>query len=96
MTYFALPLSIIEKTKHIHALDVDLLQYKYRKPRLVQMPEAVTGCVLCKRVFFKFSQNLQETSVPEETLLNFAKFLGTPFFTEQLRTTASEMRASHK
>ena len=60
------------------------------------MPEAATGCVLCKRVFFKFSQNLQETSVPEETLLNFAKFLGTPFFTEQRRTTASEMRASHK
>ena len=39
-----------------------------------------------KKVFFEISQNLQEAPV------NFAKFLGTPFFTEQLRTTASEMR----
>ena len=36
--------------------------------------------VFCqKRVFFKISQNPQETPVPEETPMNFAKFLRTPF-----------------
>ena len=54
MTYFALPLSIIEKTKHIHALDVDLLQYKYRKPRLVQMPEAATDVFCAKGYSLNF------------------------------------------
>ena len=36
--------------------------------------------VFCqKRVFFKISQNPQETPVPEETPMKFAKFLRTPF-----------------
>ena len=39
------------------------------------MSEAATGGVLRKKVFFKMSQNSQETSVPEETPVNFAKFL---------------------
>ena len=43
------------------------------------MPEAATVGVLRKKVFFKISQNSQETPVPEETLLNFAKILRTPF-----------------
>ena len=43
------------------------------------MPEAVTGGVLRKKVFFKMSQNSEETPVPEETPVNFAKFLRTPF-----------------
>ena len=60
------------------------------------MPKAVTGGVLWKKVFFKISQNLQETPVPEETLVNFAKFLGKPFYNEQLRTTAFEMRIFQK
>ena len=57
------------------------------------MPEAATVGVLRKNVFFKISQNSQETPVPEETLLNFAKNFKNPFFTEQFRTTASETRA---
>ena len=43
------------------------------------MPEAVTGGVLRKKVFFKMSQNSEKTSVPEERPANFAKFLRTPF-----------------
>ena len=43
------------------------------------MPEAVTGGVLRIKVFFKMSQNSEETPVTEETPLNFAKFLRTPF-----------------
>ena len=38
------------------------------------MPEAATGGVLRKRVFFRNSLNLQETLVPEETPVTFAKF----------------------
>ena len=45
----------------------------------MQMPEATTVSVLRKMVFFKISQNSLETSVPEETPVNFAKFLRTPF-----------------
>ena len=43
------------------------------------MPEVATGSVLRKKVFLKMSQNSQETPVPEETPVNFAKFLRTPF-----------------
>ena len=39
------------------------------------MPEAATGGVLRKKVFFKMLQNSQEAPVPEETPMNFAKFL---------------------
>ena len=58
------------------------------------MPEAATEGVLWKNVFFK-------TTVQEETPVNFEKFLKTPFFTEQifteqLRTTACEMRTLKK
>ena len=45
----------------------------------MQMPEAATVGVLQKKIFFKISQNSQETPVPEEILVNFAKFLRTPF-----------------
>ena len=45
----------------------------------MQMPEAATVGVLQKRVFFKISQKSQETPVPEETPVNFAKLLRTPF-----------------
>ena len=43
------------------------------------MPEAATGGVLRKRVFFKMLQNSQETPVPEETPVNFVNFSRTPF-----------------
>ena len=43
------------------------------------MPEAATAGVLRKKVFFKISQNSQETPVPEETPVNFAKLLRMPF-----------------
>ena len=43
------------------------------------MQEAATGGVLWKRVFFKILQYWQETHVPEETSVNFAKFLRRPF-----------------
>ena len=45
----------------------------------MQMPEATTGGVLGKKVFLKMSQESQETTVPEETPVNFAKFLRTSF-----------------
>ena len=41
----------------------------------MQMLEAATGGVLRKKVFFKMSQSSQETPVPEETPVSFAKFL---------------------
>ena len=65
------------------------MYYQNMKSRLVQILEAATASVLRKKVFFKISQNLQKTPVPEETPVNFAKFLKNTFFTEQLRTTAS-------
>ena len=45
----------------------------------MQMPEASTGGVLRKKMFFKMSQNSQETAVPEEATVSFAKFLKAPF-----------------
>ena len=45
----------------------------------MQMPEAATVSVLRKKVFFKVSQNFQETPVPEKISVNFEKFLRTPF-----------------
>ena len=54
------------------------IQYENVKSQLKQMPEAATLGVLRKKVFFKMSQNSQETPVPEETPVNFAKFLRTP------------------
>ena len=45
----------------------------------MQIPEAATGGVLRKKVFFKISQSSQETPVPEEISANFAKVLGTSF-----------------
>ena len=45
----------------------------------MQMRKAATVGVLRKKVSFKISQNSQETPVPEETPVNFAKFLRTPF-----------------
>ena len=45
----------------------------------MRMPETATLGVLRKKVFFKISQNSQETPVPEETPVNFAKFLRTCF-----------------
>ena len=62
------------KKLNIHAS----AQYENRKSWLEQMPEAATWGVLRTEVFFKMSQNSQETPVPEETPVNFAKFLKTP------------------
>ena len=45
----------------------------------MQIPEAATGGVPRKKVFFKMSQISQETPVPEEISANFAKFLRTSF-----------------
>ena len=45
----------------------------------MQMPEAATVGVLRRKVFFKILQNSHETPVPEETPVNFAKFLRTSF-----------------
>ena len=49
------------------------------------MPEAVTGDVLQKKAFFKMFENSQETPVPEETSVNFAKFLRTLFLQNNSR-----------
>ena len=43
------------------------------------MPEAATGGVLWKKVFFKILQNSKETPVPGETPVNFPEILRTPF-----------------
>ena len=43
------------------------------------MPEAATGGVQQKKVFFKMMQSSQETPVLEDTSLNFAKFLRISF-----------------
>ena len=58
----------------------------------MQMRKAATVGVLRKKVSFKISQNSQETPVPEETPVNFAKFSRTPFLQNNsgCRTTASE------
>ena len=45
----------------------------------MQMQEAATVGVLQKKVLFKILQNSQEIPVPEETPVNFEKFLRTPF-----------------
>ena len=45
------------------------------------MPEATTSGVLEKKVFFKMSQNSQETPVPEETPV-FCKIFKNTSFTE--------------
>ena len=45
----------------------------------MQMRKAAAVGVLRKKVSFKIWQNSQETPVPEETPVNFAKFLRTPF-----------------
>ena len=42
------------------------------------MPEAATWGAQPKNVFFKMSRNSQDSPVPEETPVNFAKFLRTP------------------
>ena len=46
---------------------------------MLQMPEATTEGVLQKRCFFNMSQNSEEAPVPEQTPMNFAKFLRTTF-----------------
>ena len=45
-----------------------------------------------KKVFFKMPQNSQETSVPEETPVNYAKFLRIPLL-QNNSDDSSEMRA---
>ena len=64
-----------KETKHIHATDADLLH-------TVLVQETSIGAnakgVLRIKVF-KISQNSQETPAPEETPVNFAKSLRTPF-----------------
>ena len=52
----------------------------------MQMPEAATVGVLRKKVFFKISQNSQETPVQGKTPANFAKYLRTRFY----RTTPDD------
>ena len=45
----------------------------------MQMPETATVGVLRIMVSFKIAQKSQKTPAPEETPVNFAKFLRTPF-----------------
>ena len=45
----------------------------------MQMRKVATVDVLRKKLSFKISQNSQETPVPEEIPVSFAKFLRTPF-----------------
>ena len=48
------------------------------------MPEAATGGVLQKKVFFTMSQNSQQTPVTGKTPVNFANFLRKPFSQNKL------------
>ena len=45
----------------------------------MQIPEVATGGVLRKKVLFKMSQSSQETPGPEQTSVDFSKFLRTSF-----------------
>ena len=65
---------------------------KNRKYWLLQMPEATTGGVLQKNGFFRMSPNSQEAPVPEETSMNFTKFLRTAFSKKQHLKSDSEMQ----
>ena len=56
----------------------------------MQMPEAATVGVLREKIFFKISQNSQKTPVARGNTCEFCKIFKNTFFTEQLRTTASE------
>ena len=69
------------------------IQYENRKSRLEQMPEAATWGVWRKKMFFKMSQNSQETPVPKGNTCEFCKIFKNTSFKEQLQTTASEMPA---
>ena len=51
----------------------------------MQMRKAATIDALRKKVSFKISQNSQETPVPEETPVNFAKFLRITFLQNNSR-----------
>ena len=61
------------------------IQYENRKSRLEQMPEAAAWGVLRKRVFFKMSQNSQETPAPESISVNFANFWRAPLLQNNSR-----------
>ena len=91
-------------------LPIYCIQYYHRKSRLMQMPETANGSALeKKKAFFKISQNSEENNRPQvvdnfikkETLAQvfcceFYKIFNNTFFTEQLRTTAPEMRTFQK
>ena len=66
-------------------LPIYYIQYKNRKSKLTQIPEAASGGVLWKKMFFRISQNSQETPVPKEAFVNFAKFLRTLFLQNHSR-----------
>ena len=70
-----------KETKHIHTSAADLLHTVLEQEISIgaNARNNPTVGVLRKRVFFKISQNSQETPVPEETPVNFTKFLRTPF-----------------
>ena len=57
---------LYKQTKHMPQLLIYYIQYENRKSWFEQMPKAATG------VFFS-----QETPLPEETPVNFVKFLRT-------------------
>ena len=67
-----------KETKHIHASDVDLLHTVLAQDISIGA-NARSSHWKCSVVFFKISQNSQEIPVPEETPVNFAKILRTPF-----------------
>ena len=56
------------------------------------MPEVATGGVLRKKVFFKMSQNSEEIPGDRGDICDLCKIFKNTFFTEQLRTIASEMQ----
>ena len=62
--------------------------------RMSVYSEAAVPRVLYKRCYEKFRRNQKKKSVPESIfccfLVNFAKFVRTPFFAEQHQTTTSD------
>ena len=70
-----------KESKHIHASAADLLHIVIEQEISIGVNARSSHCRCSakKNMFFKISQTSQETPVPEETPVNSAKFLRTPF-----------------
>ena len=75
-----------KETKHVHSSAADLLHTVLEQEISIDA-NARSSHWRCsaKKVFFKMSQNSEETPVAEKTPVNFAKFLRTTFLQNNFR-----------